>query len=340
MRRMAKSPSPPSPNRIPPCVVIFGDEEYQKIGALRSALNDLLPPDVDRSMALCEYDGTRNEEDGGPTLARVMDDLATLPFLADRRVVVVQEADKFISAWRERLENYLAKPHHSATLVLVCRSFMKTTRLYKAAASVGRIHECKKLTGRALVEFVQSEFARLGKRAAPNVAPRLVELIGGEQGVLAGEVEKLTLYALDRPSVTEQDVDELVGLSREEKVFAVMDMAALGRLPQALTLWQNVLATDPAAAFRALGGITFVLRRWLTAHELVAEGQGVRAIAPRVMMWGREAELEQILRRLPVGVVRRLLAAVAELDSQVKTGGRSIEAGVEALLLRLSAPAA
>lgn len=340
MRRMAKSSPAPAASRFPPCVVIFGDEEYQKSAALRSALAELLPPDVDRSMALCEYDGTRPEEDGGPTLARVMDDLATLPFLADRRIVVVQEADKFISTWRERLENYLARPHASATLVMICRSFMKTTRLYKAVAAVGRVHECKKLNGRALVEFVQSEFARLGKRAAPSVAPRLVELVGAEQGVLAGEVEKLTLYALDRASVTEQDVDELVGLSREEKIFAVMDAAALGRLPQALTLWQNVLSTDPAAAFRALGGITFVLRRWLTAHTLVEEGQSPRAIAPRVMMWGREAELEQILRRLPDRTVRRLLAATADLDSQVKTGGRSIEAGVEALLLALAAPAA
>lgn len=327
-------------NKLPPCVVIFGDEEYQKLGALRAALGELLPPDVDRSMALCEYDGTRPDDQGGPSLASVMDDLATLPFLAERRVVTIAEADKFISAYRDRLETYLTRPHASATLVLVCRSFPKTTRLYKAVAASGRVTECRRLNGRALVEFVQAEFARLGKRTNPRVASRLVELVGGEQGALANEVEKLTLYALDRQSVTEQDVDELVGLSREDKIFAVMDAAALGRLAHALALWQNVLTTDPAAVFRALGGVTYVLRRWLTAHALLDEGQSPRAIAPRVMMWGREAELEQILRHLPARAVRRLLAATADLDAQAKSGGRTIEAGVEALLLALANPAA
>ncbi len=319
----------------PPIVVIYGDEDFQKAKILHAVLDRLLPPEVDRAMALCEYDGTQGEEQGGPALATVMDDLATLPFLAKRRVVVIRDADKFITTHRQRLERYFDAPAPTSTLVLVCRSFPKSTRLYKAATACGYLRECKRLNHRGLIDFVIGAFAEQGKQLDPAAAARLVDLVGTDQGMLSGEVEKLCLYVGDRSRVTTDDVAELVGLSREEKVFAVMDAAALGRPARALELWHQVISSDPAATFKAVGGIAFKLRSYLNAHQLVGEGLPVRTVAPKVMMWGRERELQSILRRLPIGRLERTLAGLADLDAQAKVGSRSIEHGVEALLLRI-----
>jgi DNA polymerase-3 subunit delta len=326
-------------SRHPPVIVIFGDEEYQKASALQRTLDALLPPEADRTLALCPYDGSQAEDQGGPAFASVMDDLATLPLLAPRRVVLIREADRFITAYRERLEKYLAAPAGTATLILECRSFPRTTRLYKAVAGCGgEIVECKKLTGRALADFVVAEARARGQRIDPDAARRLCELVGAEQGALASEVEKLCLYAHERPAITSADVAELVGQSREEKIFRVMDAAGLGRLPEALALWQQVLATDPAAGYRAVGGMAFVLRRWMDAQRQRADGVPTHAIAPKLLMWGREGDVETILRRLPARRLGQLLAAVGELDSQAKSGTRSIETGVETLLVSVAAP--
>ncbi len=322
---------------LPPVAVIFGDEEFQKTEALRQLLDELLPAEVDRGMALCEYDGTQTEELGGPSLAAVMDDLRTLPFLADRRVVVVREADKFITAHRPQLERYCQAPAERGVLVLCCRSFPKTTKLYKSVAAVGgRLIECKKLSARGLLEFVRDQARKWGKQMDPAVAARLLDLVGSDQGLLASEVEKLCLYAAARRSITLEDLSELVGLSREEKVFAVMDAAGAGRPDQALRLWHQVTTTDPAAVYKAAGGIAFKLRSWLNAHQLIEQGLPLSAVAPKVMMWRRERELGAILRRLPPTRIKRTLAALAELDAQAKSGARSIDNGVEALLLDLA----
>jgi DNA polymerase-3 subunit delta len=319
--------------------VLYGDEPYQKQRVLEQVLDRLLPPEVDRSLALVTYDGMAGAEQGGPTYGAVAEDLATLPFLAERRVVVVREADKFITAARAKLETWLTNPPSTGNLVLDCRSFPKTTKLAKAAAKFeGALIECKQLRGRELAGFV-SELARgLGKRIEPAAANRLIEQVGGEQGLLASEVEKMALYVGQRDSISERDVIELVGLSREEKVFAVMDAAGLGQLGSALDLWQQVLATDRQAAFRAVGGMAFVLRKWLTAHRLRAEGQSVGAIAPKVMMYGRQRELQTILQRLSAQRVAGSLAALAALDAQAKTGLRSIETGVLGVLTELAGP--
>jgi DNA polymerase-3 subunit delta len=332
-------PTPRTP-RIPPIVVIFGDEEFQKTTALHRLLDSLVPPEVDRTMALCEYDGTRPEDQGGPALAAVLDDLATLPLLADRRVIVIRDADKFISAHREPLERYLMSPAPTATLILVCRAFHKATRLYKSAVAVGgQVVECKKLTDRRLLDFVVAETRARGKHMDYPVAARLLELVGREQGILAAEVEKLCLYVGGRATIADNDVSDLVGLTREERIFAVMDAAATGRLALALQLWDQVVATDAAAAFKALGGMCFVVRRWIAAHQMLADGLPIHAVAPKMMMWGRERELDTLLRRLTPARLKQILAAIAELDSQAKVGARSIETGVEALLHEVAAPA-
>ncbi|MBU0616786.1 MAG: DNA polymerase III subunit delta [Planctomycetes bacterium] len=330
-----------STEQFPPVTVLFGDEEFQKSQALQRLLDTLLPPEVERAMALCEYDGTKPEERGGPTLAEVMDDLATLPFLADRRIVVIRDADSFISAHRDKLERYLESPAPTGTLVLVCRSFAKTTRLYKAVtAARGQLVECKKLTTRGLIDFVSGEAHVRGKRLDHATAARLVELIGQDQGLLVGEVEKLCLYAHDRSTITANDVSDLVGLTREEKIFAVLDAAATGRLPQALQLWQQVVTTDKDAVYKAIGGMSYKIRAWLAAHRMVADGVPVGAIAPKVGMWRRERELAELLHRLTPTRLKRILASIAQLDSQAKVGARSIDTGIEAVLTEVAAPAA
>jgi DNA polymerase-3 subunit delta len=325
---------------IPPGVVIYGDEEHLKDTALTQSLDALLPPSVERALALSTYEGGRSAEQGGATIATVLEDLATLPFLAERRVVLVRDADAFITAHRERLEKYLSTPSRTGVLILICRSFAKTTRLHKTAvAAGGQVRECSRLFGRALLDYAVGAARGQGKQLEPDAAARLVDLVGQDTGMLSGEVEKLCLYVGDRPAITERDVSDLVGQTREEKIFAVADAAAAGRLPDALRLWDQVLETDPEAAYRAVGGLAFVARRWLAAQRLSADGESAYDIAPKVMMWGRQRELQTILQRMPARRGRRVLAAIADLDSQAKSGARSIERGVELLLVRLAAPA-
>lgn len=319
---------------VAPIHVVYGDESFRKTKTIEEILNRLFPPEVDRAMALTLFEGGESEEHGGPSAAGVFDDLRTLPFLSERRVVVVRDADKFITAHRESLEAYAGAPAATGILILECKSFPKTTKLYKAAVKSGAVlHECKKLNARGVSDFVVAEATAHGKRIDRPAVGNLIALIGQDEGLLSSEMEKLALFVGDRPTITLADVRALVGQTREEKIFAVMDEAAAGRLAGALAGWRAVLATDPAAAFRAVGGIAFVLRKWLTAHELRDSGEPIRAIAPKVMMWGRENELQSLLARLSRTRVAGLLDMLANLDAQAKSGSRSIENGVEALLI-------
>src|SRR5271166_4774224 len=82
--------------------VVTGDEPFLKRQAL-AALRERLLGRGDDAFALSKYTGDR------ATLGEVMADVATLPFLAARRLVVVEEADAFVSKYRSQLEKYLGK---------------------------------------------------------------------------------------------------------------------------------------------------------------------------------------------------------------------------------------
>src|SRR3972149_6659804 len=89
------------------------------------------------------------------------DELATASlFGSGRRLVIVDEADDFVSEHRAELEDYVAKPHRSGVLVLDVKTWPSTTRLAKAVAACGLTIECKSLsepqTKRWLIERAKS----------------------------------------------------------------------------------------------------------------------------------------------------------------------------------------
>src|SRR5262245_35699162 len=82
-----------------PVYVLHGDEEFLKRQSLRAVRSLVLGP-ADDGFALSSFSGDK------ATWAAVIEDLQTLPFLAPRRLVVVETADPFVSRERQRLEKY------------------------------------------------------------------------------------------------------------------------------------------------------------------------------------------------------------------------------------------
>src|SRR5262245_16769188 len=94
-----------------PAYVLAGDERFLK----------QLDPERITTLVLGskEDDLARSVYDGDDvTLSTVRDELDTLPFLSPRRLVVVQDADDFVSKYREALERYVAAPSRTGVLVL------------------------------------------------------------------------------------------------------------------------------------------------------------------------------------------------------------------------------
>src|SRR5262245_8865474 len=152
---------------------VFGDEEFLRTAAVAAIQRSVLGPDSD-DFAVTRIDGKT------AALADVLDELALLPFFGATRLVVVQNADDFVSAHREPLERYVQKPHRSGVLVLMVQSWPSNTRLAKMVAQSGLAIDCKSPEERQLAPWCRRwATERYGKQLAQDAAELLVELVGG-----------------------------------------------------------------------------------------------------------------------------------------------------------------
>src|SRR5450432_3650466 len=121
-----------------PVYALVGDDSFlqlQKLAQIRAQL----PADAQN----IELDGDHAQ------LADALDELRSFAMFGSTKLVIIRNADQFISRYREQLEDYLAKPSDSGTLVLRVNSLPGNQRIHKLIAKVGQIEKCEPPKDRA-----------------------------------------------------------------------------------------------------------------------------------------------------------------------------------------------
>jgi DNA polymerase-3 subunit delta len=296
-----------------PVYAIFGPEAFLKhehvARVIRTVLGEPFEP-----LALSEYDGPSAD------LASVLDDLRTLPFLSPRRLVMVRSADAFLGkeANREALSRYLESPSDSGVLLLVGDSLDARLKVSKIIQRVGEYTKCEVTRQFRTTAWVAERAAVREKRIDPAAARALTDLVGNDLAVLDNEIEKLSLYSGESPSITHDHVVALVGLQRDETVFGITDAIADGDAPRAMQIWEQAYTMDASAPARAVGGLAWGLRRLLDAKIAVMEGEPVEALARKA--WTDPDRLRSRLDRWSLDALQRQLDALLAADLAVKTG--------------------
>ena len=256
-----------------PVYALHGDERFLKrrvldaLRALALGADDAFGPSV--------FAGDR------AVYSAVAGELATLPFLSPRRLVVVEDADAFVTRERPKLEKYVAAPSATGVLVLDVQSWPANTKLAKLLPDEATI-VCKAPAESRLPAWcVQWCSTRHGKQLTAAAAALLVDLVGAEMGRLDQEMEKLAVYVGDAKRVGEEDVDALVGAGRAENTWKVFDLIGDGKAGEALALVDRLFeqGEDP---FRLLGAFSMQLRRLAQAARLTAQGTPLPAALEQV----------------------------------------------------------
>ncbi len=317
---------------VQPICAVYGKNLYLR----RRAVADVIKRELcggDQGLNLVRVDGAKTDN-----AAAVLDEVRTYSMLGDRRVVVVDEADAFISKSRKSLERYAEKPSESGCLILVCASFPGNTRLAKIVKKIGEAIECKPLFGKAVVSWLSSVArSEYGKSMSFQAANRLYEHVGGAQDALDAELSKLAMYVGNRSEITPHDVDDVIGNYREQSVFAVMDAIAVGDADTALTEWQQVLATDRAAPGRAIGGLAWSVRQLLGARRQLDAGAALPGLARAA-----RTDVDVFARRMKRTSTTKLENQLVDLlaaDLEFKTGLGNVGSAVEKFIVKHSVAA-
>jgi DNA polymerase-3 subunit delta len=297
---------------LSPVYVVFGDEEFLRSAMVAAIRRVTLGSDGD-DFAVCRFDGRV------AGLADVLDELTMLPFLGSHRLVIVQNADEFVSTHRASLERYVQKPSRAGVLVLVVQSWPSNTRLAKMVVQVGVAIDCKSPDDRQLAPWCRRwAKQRYGKQLSADAAELLVELVGGGLGQLNGELDKLSAFAGSRPDISAEDVDRLVAAGRIETVWKIMDAAAAGDGSDALRMLDS-LATAGEQPLLIFGAFSSTLRKLAKAYRLMSAGESARsALAKAGVPPYFIDKAESQLRHLGRDRLRRIYDWLSETDSGMK----------------------
>jgi DNA polymerase-3 subunit delta len=317
-----------------PLYALVGDEDFLK-RRVRETIVATILGDADPAFAVSNYPAEKLD------FSTVRNDLDTLPFLGPCRIVIVEDADEFVTAHRAKLEEYAAHPSSAGVLVLEVKSFPETTRLAKALPDAAKI-ACKAPYESKLPAWcIGWAKSAHGKKLNSDAAELLVQLVGNAMGLLDQELEKLAVAIGSKPAIEADDVERLVSRSSTADVFRILDAIGDGRPKAALNVLETLLneGEDPMAI---LAPLSYQLRKLAAVGRGVAnkESLGQAMDAAGIPKWekariGCEKQVKWLgLRRLGL-----LTEWMVELDLGLK-GGSALpkEAQLERLIVKLAMP--
>jgi len=309
--------------------VIAGKEEPLVNSQCQRLLEQLLEPQQ-------RLTGLFTADAAATPVTSVLDELRTAPFLTDKRVVLVKNADDFISNNRSLLEKYFDKPCPTGILILTVNSWPGATKLAKKLLKVGRLISVSPPKPAQLPHHLVGYTSDAhGKKLTIDAAALLIELVGDELTRLYSEIDKLALFADAEKTITAEHVESLIGHNRVFGVFAVIDSCLAGNAGQAVARLRNMFAEEKAAEYTVVGAFAFHFRRMFNAKVMLEKGIWPGEVAKRLRIWANNDSFFSQVRKMSLKQIGSILQRLATIDFQIKTGQAKAEVAIEQLVLDL-----
>ena len=246
--------------------LIYGTEDLrlaQALQRLRKRVGDVADLDFNSDT----FDGESANADD------VVAACNTLPFLSERRLVIVKNVEKMAKSGQDALAEYVTDPAPTTVLVLSAAKLAKNTRLFKAVDKLGGAAEYAAPNKSEYPREVRGMFADRGKQIDLEGAELLVAAVGYDLRRLSAEVDKAVAYAGDRPGLTHADIEAVASTTATSSVFEFTDALANRDTRAALRLLGELLG-DGESVFGIHAMTLITVRNLIVARSSIDAGRG------------------------------------------------------------------
>ncbi len=310
-------------NQFQNIYLLYGDERYLKrqyTEKLRAALAG------DDEMNTHFYEGK------GIPVGEIIDLAETMPFLAERRVIFINDSGLFSSAG-EKLAAYLEDCNETTFFVFTESDVDARSKLFKTVQSKGIAVEFGAQDENTLKRWVASTLAKEGKRITENNAQLFLSKTGTDMENIQTELEKLISYCLDSDVITAEDIETICTPQITNHIYAMIDAISVKDTQKALELYYELIALREAP-MRILFLIARQCNILLQVKELKHRGFGNQDIAKKVEIppYFVNKYISQA-SRFKVSQLNNAVRQCVEAEEAVKTGRLGDVISVELLIL-------
>lgn len=308
--------------------LLYGEEAYLK-KQYKDKLTKAILPDGD-TVNYAYYEGK------GINPAELIDLAETMPFFAERRLIVIENSGFFKSATPE-LADYMKNMPDTVCFLFVENEVDKRGKMYKAAKDKGRIVEMGRQDEKTLLYWIAGNVKREGRQIKESTARYLVSKTGTDMENLEKEMEKLFSYTLGRNEITVQDIDDICTTQITNKIFEMVEAVAVKQQKKALNYYYDLLALKEPP-MRILYLLARQFKLLLEVKDLCGKGYEKSQIAKTVGLHPFVAgKYIQQCRTFSREELRSIMEEAVNTEEMVKTGRLNDVMSVELFIVKYSA---
>jgi DNA polymerase-3 subunit delta len=286
------------------------------------------------------------------TLSQLNTVCETLPFLAERRLVIVRgllerfepkgkPSRKKTPPVPDQRNEYKSLADHingipdSTILVLIDSGIRSNNPLLRKLSDKAEVKSFPLLRDTELRQWIQKRVAEEGGSISSQAITLLIKLVGSNLWVMASEINKLVLFTSGR-RIEEEDVKRVVSHAQQTSVFAMVDAILEFKANVAEQALQQLLQRGAAPAY-LLVMLSRQVRMIVRVKELKNQRK-TRAEIQNKLGLTSEFALRKTLEqadRYPLERLKKVYHKLLEADLSIKTGKYDAELTLNILIAEL-----
>ncbi|MEW4412985.1 DNA polymerase III subunit delta [Clostridium sp. AN503] len=307
-----------------PMYLLYGEEAFLR-NSYKNKLREAIIGDDTMNFAYFEGKGLDVDE-----LIRLAD---TMPFFAERRLIIVEDSGFFKTA-SEPLVRYLPDMPDTTCLLFVESEVDKRSKLFKKVKELGYAAEMTRQNAAQLSRWAGGILAKEGRKITSRTMELFLSMTGDDMENIRMELEKLISYTMGRDVITDEDVRAICTVQVTNRIFDMVSAIVTRQTRKAMDLYEDLLALKEPP-MRILFLIARQFNQLLQVKELMGKGLDKGTIASKlkmqpfvvgkVMPQARQFSREEILSYVNTCV---------EAEEAVKSGKLQDRLAVELLITK------
>ena len=313
-------------NEFKPVYLLYGDEPY-----LKKQYEDKLIKAVvsDDTMNYSYFDKE------SVSVKEIMSIGDTLPFFAEKRLIVVENSGFFKSS-NDELAIYIKNMPDYLIIIFVEEQIDKRNKLYKSVSETGYVSEMNAQPVSVLTKWIKGLFNAENKEITGEAVTCLLDRSGASMNLIKQEIEKLVTYVDNRPVIEKQDVEAVCSTQTVSRIFEMISAIGEKKQQKALNLYYDLLTLKEKPM-----SILFLIVRQFNGILQVAQGlsQGknnsslAKEIGIQPFLVGKYGSCA---RKFTPEILYSALKDCAQVEEDVKSGKLIDRIAVEMIIIKYS----
>lgn len=261
----------------------------------------------------------------------VIDSAETMPFFAERKLIVIEDSGWLKSGGNDMAE-YLSRINPSTYMIFVETEIDKRSKLYKKINEIGYISELNHPEPRELATWAAGILGSSGKKITRGDMDIFLSYTGNDMELVRNELEKLICYVGERDVVTRKDIETVTTVTATNRVYEMCRAITQKKQVEAMRLYEDLLALkEPPMSI--IYKIARQFNQLLKVKDLVNEGYRQDTVASELHVTGYIAgKLIHQVRDYDRNMLKHYVENCLELEEAVKLGDMPDRLAVELII--------